>query len=653
MVSKLKSHILSFPRSIKKILAIFLDVVICFVSIWLTFFLRLDQWGMPQEMQWLSFVVALAIFVPLFIFNGFYRAIFRYIKINALDDFGRVFLIYFTLYLVVFTLIRIDDIPRSVGIIQPILFFIGIFSSRFFISNWLGKSNVVSKKSLQPRHIALIYGAGSVGRELASVLSIGNEILVVGYIDDNQGFHGSSIDGVFVFNSPELPALIKKFGITDILLAVESANQSHRREIISSLEGHGVRVRTLPTIMNATSGLVRYADLQDLDMNDLLNREVVPPDLKMLKETIEGKVILVTGAGGSIGSELCRQIVNLSPKKLVLIDFSEFALYTIYEELKRYFINMHNGDVFQFGKDMSDSISKEDAGVELVPCLVSVRDKDQILKIFNDHQPLIVFHAAAYKHVPLVEENPIEGIRNNVFGAISCAQISMETGVSKFIFVSTDKAVRPTNVMGASKRIGELYLQATAEMAFRKGVVTKFSMVRFGNVLGSSGSVAPLFAGQIKSGGPITLTHPDVTRYFMTIPEAAQLVIQSCSMAAGGEVFVLDMGEPVRIYDLALKMVYLSGLMVRDELNPGGDIEIKITGLRPGEKLYEELLIGNNPHPTDHPKILKALEEFIPWAVLELELETLNNALETSNYKMIQQILKRLVPGYHSSADIT
>jgi FlaA1/EpsC-like NDP-sugar epimerase len=385
-------------------------------------------------------------------------------------------------------------------------------------------------------------------------------------------------------------------------------------------------------------------------MNDLLSRKVVPPNIPLLEQNIREKVVLVTGAGGSIGSELCRQIIKFYPKSLVLIESSEHSLYLIYEELKRAIQGQEKEQFEALENDSElEDVSKGVLPITLVPCLASVRDKELISSLFANHLPYTVFHAAAYKHVPLVEQNPSEGIRNNVLGTLNCAQAALKFKVSHFVLVSTDKAVRPTNIMGASKRIAELILQAIAEIAIKEGIATKFCMVRFGNVLGSSGSVAPLFTAQIKAGGPITLTHAEVTRYFMTIPEAAQLVIQSSSMAMGGDVFVLDMGQPVRIYDLAEKMIYLNGLSVKTDLNPQGDIEILVTGLRPGEKLYEELLIGDDPQATIHPKIMKAHEAYLPWDALEHELITLNHALQSGDMDVIRGVLKQLVPGYHQA----
>ena len=645
-----KKSLLSLPRFVKRSIAIFFDTVLCAFTVWLAFGLRLDQWGHFQGSQWWTFIFAIGFSFPLFIIFGLYRAIFRYVGSAALASMARVFIIYTGLFFCAFTLIGVDGVPRSIGVIQPILLFIAIGTSRYFVRYWLGGLNNIQKSLHKVQPIALIYGAGSAGRQLAAGLASNKEFLVKAFIDDDPHLQGSTINGLSVYPNDGMQELIDRLDITDVLLAIPSASQARRSEIISSLNGRGVRVRTLPGLIDIASGRVRISDLHDLDMNDLLGRAVVPPEVRLLEKNIRDQVVLVTGAGGSIGGELCRQIIKFSPKSLVLIDNSEHSLYLIYEELKRALIGIEDDRLAVFGGDQA-SLPHSVFPIKLVPCLASVRDGDLLLKIFRNHQPATVFHAAAYKHVPLVEQNPAEGIRNNVFGTFTCAQVSLECGVSQFILVSTDKAVRPTNVMGASKRIAELILQAMAEIAANGEHSTNFSMVRFGNVLGSSGSVAPLFSAQIAAGGPITLTHSEVTRYFMTIPEAAQLVIQASAMAVGGDVFVLDMGEPVRIYDLAVKMVYLSGLLVKDDAHPHGDIEIKVTGLRPGEKLYEELLIGDNPQPTAHPKIMKAHEEFLSWDDLQQELEKLNVALDTSDGDLIRGMLKKLVPGYQPNGD--
>jgi len=650
-IQVVKNKLLGLPRSCKRAIVMLFDIVICALTVWLAFGLRVDQWWGLENSQWWVFVAAIGFSFPLFIAYGLYRAIFRYVGSVALASIARVFIVYTFMFFFIFTLIGVEGVPRSIGIIQPILLFIAIGASRYLIRIWLGglSHKDSSYKNVMP--LALIYGAGSAGRQLAAALTLSKEMMVKGFIDDDKLLQGNTINGVQVYDSIDIKRLVILLGITDVLLAIPSANQIRRNEIISSLYDCGVRVRTLPGLLDIASGRVRISDLHDLDMNDLLGRKVVPPNFDLLEQNIRNRIVLVTGAGGSIGSELCRQIIKFSPKLLILLDNSEHSLYLIYEELKKT-ISLLGDSKLGGGSGARLQIAPaEICQITLIPCLASVRDMDMISKIFSSYRPDTVFHAAAYKHVPLVEKNPAEGIRNNVFGTFACAQVSLECGVSNFVLVSTDKAVRPTNVMGASKRIAELVLQAMAEIAANENRSTNFSMVRFGNVLGSSGSVAPLFSAQIAAGGPITLTHSEVTRYFMTIPEAAQLVIQSSAMAVGGDVFVLDMGEPVRIYDLAAKMIYLSGLLVKDEAHPHGDIEIKVTGLRPGEKLYEELLIGNNPQPTTHPKIMKALEEFLPWNDLQQELEKLTLALEADDSKLIKERLKKLVPGYQPNGD--
>ncbi|MBU3564425.1 nucleoside-diphosphate sugar epimerase/dehydratase [Polynucleobacter sp. MWH-HuK1] len=648
-INATKQSLLNLPRSAKRGLVIVSDALISGFSVWLAFGLRLDQWGYFHGNQWIVLIAAIGFSLPLFIFFGLYRAIFRYIGSAAFASIVRVFIIYGTLFFCTFTLLGIDGVPRSIGVIQPIVLFIGIGASRYFVRHWLGSINNFQKlfHSAQPN--ALIYGAGAAGRQLAVSLTSSQEMVVKGFIDDDPQLHRSTINGLHVYASTDLQGLIHRLDVTDVLLAIPSANQSRRSAIINSLGGCGVRVRTLPGLNDLASGRVRISDLHDLDMNDLLGREVVPPQVELLEKNIRNQVVLVSGAGGSIGSELCRQIIRFSPKALILLDISEHSLYLIYEELKTALIDLDDScsEPIRDGAEFSPSLMP----IKLIPCIASVRDGELLMKIFKAHQPTTVFHTAAYKHVPLVEQNPAEGIRNNVFGTFTCAQVSLECGVPHFILVSTDKAVRPTNVMGASKRIAELVLQAMADISFKGEHSTTFSMVRFGNVLGSSGSVAPLFSSQIAAGGPITLTHFEVTRYFMTIPEAAQLVIQASAMASGGDVFVLNMGEPIRIYDLAVRMVYLSGLLVKDDAHPNGDIEIKVTGLRPGEKLYEELLIGDSPRATNHPKIMKAHEEFLPWDQLQQELEKLNLALNANDSKLIRSMLIRLVPGYQPNRD--
>jgi len=634
----LKFIFISLPRSFKLAIAFLCDLVVCSLSVWFAFILRLDQWGSLEGGQWWALFLSVVFSFPLFVRFGLYRTIFRYIGSAALASMVKAFFIYTALYFLVVTLISIDGVPRSIGIIQPILLFIGVGATRYFVRYWLGNINNSQAAPNRNQRLVFIYGAGVAGRELAASLTIHKDLIVKGFIDDDKLLHGRTINGIDVYPSNNLQSLIGRHSITDIFLAIPSVSQAHRNKIISSLYGCGVRVKTLPGILESVSSQFRPSDLHELDLNDLLGRQVVTPNFELLEKNIKDKVVLVTGAGGSIGSELCRQIVKFLPNSLVLIDSSEYALYLICEELNNYLAqNVSLG----FNSDHTKKSS-----LKLIACLASVRDSDLISKIFSIYRPNTVFHAAAYKHVPLVEQNPAEGIRNNVFGTYNCAKAAKEFGVNHFILISSDKAVRPTNVMGASKRIAELILQAISLLAIEGDYKTIFSMVRFGNVLGSSGSVVPLFRSQIKTGGVVTLTHPDVTRYFMTIPEAAQLVIQSSSMATGGDVFLLDMGQPVRILDLAVRMIYLSGLIVKDESNPHGDVEIQVTGLRPGEKLYEELLVGNNPKPTSHPKIMKANEEFLPWNELELLLDELNRVLDKWDVDEIRTFLKKIVPDY-------
>lgn len=644
LINTLRQSISDLPRLYKRVFAIYCDIIFCIFSTWFAFGIRLDQWGSLQGEQWWALVFAITLCLPLFVRFGLYRAIFRHIGSAALVTITKVFVIYTSMYFFVFTVIGVDEIPRSIGILQPMSLFLLTGASRYFVRYWLGWSFVNEARYSRPKATALIYGAGSNGRQLNAALASSHEILVKGFVDDDLSLQGSTINNVPIYGGNKLSDLIQHLNITDIILAIPSAGQRRRSEIISSLSGYGVRVRTLPALFNMSSGQVSSSDMHELDMNDLLGRQVVPPNIDLLEKNIKNKVILVTGAGGSIGTELCHQIINLSPKSLVLVDSSEHALYLISQKLE----NIVGGQEYL---DKNPDSNKT-LPIKIFPFLASIRDRELITHIFANHRPETVFHAAAYKHVPLLEQNVSEGIRNNVYGTLICAQIARKFYVSNFVLISTDKAVRPTNVMGASKRIAELILQSMSQLASEGVHHTKLSMVRFGNVLGSSGSVAPLFGAQIKSGGPITLTHPEVTRYFMTIPEAAQLVIQSSAMAIGGDVFVLDMGEPVRIYDLALKMIYLSGLIVKDEKNLNGDIEIKITGLRPGEKLYEELLIGDNPQVTSHLKIMKAHEEFLPWGDLQHELENLNLALDSGDIQLIRNMLKKLVPGYQPNDDV-
>jgi len=618
--------LLALPRSAKRIVALSVDTGLCVLTVWLAYYLRLGEFVSLAGNALLAVAAAILFALPIFIVSGLYRAIFRYSGWPALLTVARAVGIYGVLYASIFTAIGIPDVPRTVGIIQPILLLMFVGASRALARVWLGDHYLgILKRASRPR--VLIYGAGRTGRELAAAMANSHEMRVAGFLDDDDRLHGHVLNGLPIYNPDDLGGLVDTLNVCDVLLAMPSIGRKRRNEILARIRSAHVSVRTLPSVIDLAQGKVGISDLRELDVDDLLGREPVSPNHILLARNIVGKTVLVTGAGGSIGSELCRQIFAIGPEKLLLIEQSEFALYAIHQELE----------------------SRPGAAeVGLVPLLASVQDQERMHEIVATWKPDTVYHAAAYKHVPLVEHNPAEGIKNNVLGTLKAARAAVENGVSDFVLVSTDKAVRPTNIMGASKRLAEMVLQALAESS----PATKFTMVRFGNVLGSSGSVVPKFRQQIRDGGPITLTHPDITRYFMTIPEAAQLVIQAGAMAKGGDVFVLDMGQSVRIIDLARRMIELSGLTVKDDDNPDGDIEIEITGLRPGEKLFEELLIGDNPKPTSHPRIMKAHEDFLPWPELLAKLNGLEMALSVNDVSVVRLMLQQLVPGYAPSGDI-
>jgi FlaA1/EpsC-like NDP-sugar epimerase len=592
---------------------------------------------------------------------GLYRAIFRYTGGRAIWTISKACFLYFLLFAALLVVIKLPDTPRSVGLIQPAFFFILVLASRAAVGFWLGSSyKLVEEGGRKTKRKALIFGAGHAGRQSAAGFANNPEYEIVGFLDDDPKLHHLQISGLSVYSRAQLPTLIQHKGVEDVLVAISTVGRKQKQDILNFLLGAKVRVRILPSLTDLADGKVTVQEFRDVAIDDLLGREAVQPDDLLLSKNIAGKVVAVTGAGGSIGSELCRQILRLQPQRLLLIERTEFALYNIHQELEKALKN--------FGGQ-----------VQIIPLLASVQSKEKMLGIFKAWKPHTVYHAAAYKHVPMVEMNAAAGVQNNVFGTLYTAQAAQQAGVENFVLISTDKAVRPTNIMGASKRIAELSLQALHSSqehfapqlaAAEAGVVettqaalqssqrirlqgkTCFSMVRFGNVLGSSGSVIPLFRSQIQNGEAITLTHQDVTRYFMSIPEAAQLVIQAGAMAKGGEVFVLDMGEPVRIYDLAERLIQLSGLSVKNEANPHGDIEIRVTGLRPGEKLYEELLIGDNPEPTSHSRIMKAHEAFLEWDELQEHLKQLKRAIHCNDLMTIYQQLQMLVSGYRSSAQI-
>jgi len=620
------------PRVGKRVIAVCVDLCLCILTVWLAFYLRLGEFiNLLYQSDWAqgfirSSAVAIFVAIPIFLISGLYRAIFRYSGWPALVTVAQAVGIYGLIYATVFSFVGVNGVPRTVGIIQPILLLLFVGASRALVRVWLGDqySGTLKKASL-PK--VLVYGSGATGRQLVAAMANSHEMQVVGFLDDDDRLHGNVLNGQPIYNPSDLDSLASSLNISNVLLAMPGISRKRRNELLAQMRTARVSVRTLPSVTDLAQGKVRLSDLRELDIDDLLGREPVMPNHILLAKNLQGKVVMITGAGGSIGSELCRQILAVGPSKLLLIDQSEFALYAIHQELE---------------EKLTDRV------IELVPLIASVQDEKRMREIMSTWKPDTVYHAAAYKHVPLVEHNPAEGIKNNIFGTLHAAKAAADNDVSDFVLISTDKAVRPTNIMGASKRLAELVLQALAATNPR----TNFSMVRFGNVLGSSGSVVPKFRQQIRDGGPVTLTHTEITRFFMTIPEAAQLVIQAGAMAKGGDVFVLDMGQPVKILDLAFRMIELSGLTVKDAQNPEGDIEIEITGLRPGEKLYEELLIGENPQLTSHSRIMRAQEKFIPWKVLEDKLNNLHHLLNSNDVTLIRKTLKDLLPEYRPNEKI-
>ncbi len=515
-------------------------------------------------------------------------------------------------------------VPRTIAVLQPMVFATLLVISRL-VARYILFDLLNQRGFAGARQSVMIYGAGSAGRQLALSLRHEPNMFLCGYIDDDKRLTGKHLDGVRVHDGTDVERLITRYEISTILLAVPRVSRQRREQIVRKFENISVRVLTLPAMANLIDGSVSVDNLREIEIRDLLGRDPVPPNHLLLQKTVGGRSVMITGAGGSIGSELCRQISMLDPACIILVEMTEHALYLIDAELRE-----------------AQKSGALHINVTIHAELGNVADLNTARRLFDRWRPDTVFHAAAYKHVPLVEENVIAGMRNNVFGTLHCAMEADRVGVQHFILVSTDKAVRPTNVMGSSKRVCELVLQALAA----RGSASRFAIVRFGNVLGSSGSVVPRFQRQIHQGGPVTLTHRDVTRYFMTIPEAAQLVIQAGAMAEGGEVYVLDMGEPIRIFDLARAMINLSGLTVRDAANLDGDIEICEIGLRKGEKLYEELLIGNAPRPTHHPRIMQARENYLDWAALEGHLAAMNTALAEGDRVRSLDILCTLVPEF-------
>src|SRR5210317_2491295 len=622
ILKDISKNITNLPRYTKRLIAILIDIGLCIFCTWLAFFLRLEEFVKINNVTTLAVEISILLAIPIFWIMGLYKTIFRFQGYSIIFTVFVATSVYALLYFAAITIYGIQGIPRSIGIIQPILLFLAISASRISIK-FLFLSNF--KKSKNKTNV-LIYGAGSAGRQLLTSLESNTEMKVVGFLDDNSQFHRQIILGQMVYDPLNVDKLVNTKNIEIVLLALPLITRQKRNQIINNLDKHKVIVKTLPSVQDIVEGKVSVSDIKDLTIDDLLNREQVKPNLELLSKNINSKVVMVTGAGGSIGSELSRQIIKLNPKKLILIELTEFALYKISEELK----------------EMNKSI-------KIIPLLINIQNKTKIEQVLNTFDIDTVYHSAAYKHVPLVEENITESVKNNVFGTLNLAEAALKYNVSNFVLISSDKAVRSTNIMGATKRLAEICVQSLYDNQNQK---SKFAIVRFGNVLESSGSVIPKFKKQIKEGGPVTLTHPDVTRYFMTITEASQLVIQAGAMAEKCEVFILDMGESVKIKSLINKMIKLSGLSIKNDKNLDGDIEIKITGLRPGEKLYEELLLGDNPQKTYHEKIQKAQDSFIPFNKLKIDLDHLANLIEENKVEEVKYILSNLVPSYQSNSKI-
>jgi len=592
------------------------------LALWLAIILR---WGdLPYDTDYRDILVYIfSTLLTMLVFSrlGLYRSVIRFMGTEAIIAVIKGISISALIVGTLVFLTRAEGIPRSIPFIYwgLALFFVG--GSRFIV--WHYYQAILKKES----EVVAIYGAGEAGRQLLMALRQSGEYEAAAFIDDDKKIKGRIVNGVQVYRPRHLESLIVKKGISQVLMAMPSVSAQQKNNIISLLEPLPVHVKTIPVLADIVSGKAKIEELREVDIEDLLGRDSVAPDNRLFERCIKNKVVLVSGAGGSIGSELCRQIIKYKPHHLILFELSEYALYSMEQELKKLFCAEPGFET-----------------ILLTALLGSVQDKKLMQSIFTAYDVNTVYHAAAYKHVPIVEENIIEGIRNNIFGTYRAAQAARESGVETFVLISTDKAVRPTNVMGTTKRFAEMVLQAMAKQYVAKS--TRFCMVRFGNVLGSSGSVVPLFSRQIKQGGPVTVTHPDIIRYFMTIPEASQLVLQAGSLGQGGDVFVLDMGEAVKIIDLAKKMIHLSGYEVQDEENPEGDISIEFTGLRPGEKLYEELLIGDNVSQTEHPRIMRAEEKMLPMAVIDKKMVLLDEACNDFNISWVREILLESETGY-------
>ena len=627
MLRKAIDSVLASPRSIKRTITVSFDFFVVIFSLWLALSLRYSEFYIPAQSIWWVFLAAPAIAIPVFIKFGLYRAIIRYLGMQAIWTVVKATMLYEILFAILILMSNVQGVPRTVYAIQVILLLIIVGGTRLIARWWInsmqnGSNHPARNKKLVPP--VIIYGAGASGMQLASALKQSYQYRPVAFIDDAVEFHNHQVNGLTVFPFIKLSHLIELHGVTDLFLALPSVARGRRNELIRLLEPFSLHVRTLPSLIDLADGKVNVSDIREVDIADLLGREAVEPIKDLLEANITNKVVMVTGAGGSIGSELCRTIIRLKPSSLVLYELNEFSLYAIEMELESL-----------------------DIGVPVFALLGNVQDQKRIESVCSRFNINTIYHAAAYKHVPMVEKNTSEGVRNNVFGTLSCVNAAIASKVETFVLISTDKAVRPTNTMGATKRFAELVLQGLA----REQSETRLIMVRFGNVLGSSGSVVPLFREQIANGGPITVTDSRIIRYFMSIAEAAELVIQAGAMGQGGDVFVLDMGEPIRIVDLAKRMIHLSGFIEKNKENPEGDIEITYTGLRAGEKLYEELLIGDKIADTNHSKIMRAEEKVISWLDLSNILPRLQNVNDQNNTEEVRAILLDYVDGFKPQCD--
>jgi FlaA1/EpsC-like NDP-sugar epimerase len=618
----LSEKIFLIHRYTKRGIAITTDVFLCVFTLCLAFYLRLEELVLLKDIGLTPILLTIFLAIPIFWLSGLYRTLFRYSGISILSTISLSVAVYGLIFFSIISLYGITGVPRSIGVIQPVLLFVLLIIKRFSLKYLLTGS---LNKSGNNKENILIYGAGAAGRQLFTSLEGNPKYNVVGFLDDNPNMHRQNLLGKRIYDPKNIENIKNNKQIKLILIAIPSLSKFKKQEIFKKLSHYNIPIKTLPNLNDIIEDKVSFTDVKDFLIEDLLNREQVEPDNGLLSKYIASKTVLVTGAGGTIGAELSRQILKLNPKKLILYELNEFALFNIYEELIGKFKNL-----------------------EIVPLLGNILDQKKLETVFKTFNVDTIYHAAAYKHVPLVESNICEGVRNNILGTLSIVKATINEKVKNLVLISTDKAVRPTNIMGASKRFAELCLQVYKE----KNLFTNFSIVRFGNVLASSGSVIPKFKKQIMNGGPVTLTHNDVTRYFMTVPEAAQLVIQAGALGKNAEVFVLDMGESIKIRDMIIKMINLSGQKLKDKNNLDGDIEIKVVGLRPGEKLYEELLIGDKPEKTIHSKISKIQEPSISFDQFDRNINELITHLDNQDPKQVKNILDRVIRFYNSNSEL-